>query len=70
MTKEQWKSILETINEVDSTYYDVPDDETEFWEEADKVDSALNDLKNLVEEKIEEAEEAENETMKPEKPLN
>ena len=70
MTKEQWKSILETINEVDSTYYDVPDDETEFWEEADKADSALNDLKNFVEEKIEEAEEAEKETMKSEKPSN
>ena len=57
MTLEQWKSILETINEVDSTYYDVPDDETEFWEEKGKVDDALNDLKNLVEEKIEETEE-------------
>ena len=57
MIQEQWKSILETINEVDSTYYDVPDDETEFWEEHDKVDNAINDLKNLVEQKIEEAEE-------------
>ncbi len=57
MTKEQWKSILETINEVDSTArYDVPDEETEFWEEAGKVDDAINDLKNFVEEKIEEAE--------------
>lgn len=56
MTKEQWKSILETINDNDPSY-DVPDDETEFWEEADKADNALNDLKNLVEEKIEEAEE-------------
>ena len=63
MNKEQWKSILETINEVDDTArYNVPDDETEFWEEADKVDSAINDLKNLVEEKIEEAE-AEEETI-------
>ena len=58
MTKEQWKSILETVNEVDNTArYDVPDEETEFWKEADKVDSAINDLKNFVEEKIEEAEE-------------
>lgn len=57
MTLEQWKTILETINEVDESYYDVPDEETEFWEEHDKVASALNDLKNLVEEKIEEAEE-------------
>ena len=58
MTKEQWKSILETINELDNTArYNVPDEETEFWEEADKVDTAINDLKNLVEEKIEEAEE-------------
>ena len=57
MNIEQWKSILETINEVDSTYYDVPDNETEFWEEADKVNSALNDLKNFVEDKIEEADE-------------
>ena len=57
MNKEQWKSILETINEVDSTYYDVPDNETEFWEAQGKVDDALNDLKNLVEEKIEETQE-------------
>ena len=56
MTKEQWKTILETINEVDSAYYNVPDEETEFWKEAEKVDNAINDLKNLVEEKIEEAE--------------
>ena len=60
MTKEQWKSILETVNEVDNTArYNVPDNETEFWEEADKVDSAINDLKNLVEEKIEEAKDDE-----------
>ena len=57
MNKEQWKAILETINEVDCTYYDVPDNETEFWEEQEKVNSALNDLKNFVEEKIEEADE-------------
>ncbi len=57
MTLEQWKSILETINEVDSTRYNVPDDETEFWEEAEKVDLAIHDLKSLVEYKIEEIEE-------------
>lgn len=60
MTKEQWKSILETVNEVDSTArYDVPDEETEFWEEVGKVDDAINDLKNFVEYKIEEAEDDE-----------
>ena len=58
MTKEQWKSILETINEVDSTAcYDVPDEENEFWEESSKVRQAIINLKNFVEEKIEEAEE-------------
>ena len=39
--------------------YNVPDEETEFWKEAEKVDNAINDLKNLVEEKIEEAEDDE-----------
>ena len=63
MNIEQWKSILETINEVDDTArYDVPDNETEFWEEANKVDNAINDLKNLVEHKIEEAEDDDEET--------
>ena len=56
MNKEQWKEILETINEVESTYYDVPDEETEFWKEQEKVDNAINDLKNFVEGKIEESE--------------
>ena len=60
MPTEQWKTILETINEVDDTArYNVPDDENEFWKEAEKVDNAINDLKNLVEEKIEEAKDNE-----------
>ena len=58
MTLEQWKSILETIEEIEnSARYNVPDNETEFWEEAEKADNAIHDLKILVEEKIEEAEE-------------
>ena len=65
MTLEQWKSILETINEVDCTYYDVPDNETEFWEAKEKVDNALNDLKNLVEEKIEETEDDDETIQEP-----
>ena len=56
MNKEQWKSILETINNNDPIY-DAPDEETEFWEEQEKVESALNDLKCFVEHKIEETEE-------------
>ena len=59
MTLEQWKSILETINEVDDAYYDVPDEETEFWEEHDKMANAISDLKNFVEARIEEAEDNE-----------
>ena len=56
MTKEQWKSILETINDDDPSY-DVLGEETEFWEEQEKVESALYDLKCFVEHNIEEAGE-------------
>ena len=45
MTKEQWESVLKTIDENESLGYPAPDDETEFWKEAEKADRALNDLK-------------------------
>ena len=56
MSKEQRKFILETINDNDPSY-DAPANETEFWKEQEKAESALNDLKNFVEHKIEEFEE-------------
>lgn len=60
MNKEQWKTVLDTVKELEnSARYNVPDEETEFWEEAEKADNAINDLKSLVEYKIEEIEEAE-----------
>ena len=56
MTKEQRKSGLKIIDENESPDYPVPDDETELGTEADKPNSALNDLKLFVEDRIQEEE--------------
>ena len=60
MTKEQWKTVLKTVTELDETArYDVPDDETEFWKIAEELDEKIGELKSQVEHEIEEMEESE-----------
>ena len=55
MTKEQWKTVLETVTELEnSARYDVPDKETDFWKIAEQLDEKIAELKNQVEFEIEE----------------
>ena len=57
MTKEQWKTVLETVTELEnSARYDVPDNETDFWKIAEELDEKIAELKNQVEHEIEESE--------------
>ncbi len=58
MNKEQWKTVLDTVKELENdAYFDVPDDETEFWKVAEDFNEKLAELKSTVENEIEEAEE-------------
>ena len=58
MTKEQWKTVLNTINVLDaSAHFDVPDEETEFWKVAEDFQEKLAELKSTVEFEMEDDEE-------------
>lgn len=60
MTKEQWKTVLDTVTKLDETArYNVPDKETDFWKIAEELDEKIAELKNQVEYEMEEMEESE-----------
>ena len=57
MTLEQWKTVLNTANELeDSAYFDVPDSETDFWKVAEEFTEKLAELKSQVEFEMEDDE--------------
>ena len=50
MTKEQWKTVLETVTELDETArYNVPDEETDFWKIAEELDEKIDDVYSAIE---------------------
>ena len=58
MTKEQWQTVLNTINDLeDSARFDVPDSESDFWKIAEELDEKIAELKGQVEFEMEDDEE-------------